>query len=171
MKPLLCILILIFAAGCSVIDDFLWSSPNSAASNIRFTTDDFDSVIFTAENAAQTGLSFEFNEPIVDTWTPTKEDVLALENDLLPYLEQELTPDHYAYRIIEDLPLYTRQYFGIVLTEGQPLIYANYFCNAENFDYWLEGNVMVMDGGECFFQVLYNPEDSSFLWLRVNGFA
>lgn len=169
MKSLMCILMLIFAAGCSVVEGFPW--PDSATSNIRFTTDDFDSVIFTAENTAQTGVSFEFNEPILDTWTPTEEDVLALEDSLLPYLEQEIAPDHYAYAILEDLPFYTRQYFGIVLTDSQPLIYANYVCSIENFDYWLEGNVMVMDGGECFFQVLYDPTRDTFLWLRINGMA
>jgi hypothetical protein len=58
----------------------------------------------------------------------------------------------------------------LTFEDGVPLIYTNFFC-VDEFDYWLESMVFVMDGGECFFQVLYDPAADSFSRLRVNGFA
>ena len=157
---------MLLISGCGVLDFFLGSS----IQNIRVTTDTTDGVIFTAANSEQTGLGFEFNESIIAYWTPTEADVAALEAGLSAFLESEIPPDHYNRRILERLDLYKRQYFGIIFEAGQPLIYANFFC-VDEFDYWLGAPVFVMDGGECFFQVVYNPATATFSSLRVNGFA
>lgn len=155
------------ASGCSALDFFRWLNP---ADNIRVTAGSIDGVIFTARNAAEVGLQYEFNETILDYWTPTEEQVVALEGGLVHYLEAQIAPDDYRYGFWEDLEFYRRQYFGITFEGGEPLIYANYFC-VEDFDYWLESFVMVMDGGDCFFQVLYDPAANTFSGLRVNGVA
>ena len=153
-------------SGCSLLDFFV-SEP---VENIRIVSDTRDGVIFTAANAEQVGLGYDFNEPIIDYWTPAEADVAALEAGLPAFLESEIPPDHYNRRILERLDLYKRQYFGITFEAGQPLMYANFFC-VDEFDYWLESYVMVMDGGECFFQVVYDPASDTFSRLSVNGFA
>ena len=153
-------------SGCSFLDFFV----SEQAENVRITTDTTDGVIFTAANSEQAGLGFDFNDPIIDYWTPTEADVAVLEASLPTFLESEIPPDHYNRRILERLDLYKRQYFGLTLQAGQPVIYANFFC-VDEFDYWLESLVFVMDGGECFFQVLYDPATDEFSRLRVNGFA
>lgn len=165
MKQILFVLILFMASGCSVPDMFF------GLPNIRVTTDTFDGVIFIADNAAATGLQFEFNDTIIEYWTPTKEQVMGLEAGLLPYLQEIINPEHYAFGILDNLPNIRRQYFGIGFDEGQRLIYAKYFCPSDSFDYWLTGNVAVMDGGECFFQFFYDPETGTFSDLRINGMA
>ena len=160
MKRLIFVLVLLVASGCSAFD-FL-NVPASTPS-IGITTDEFDSLIFTADSAALPGLEFGFNDPIVEYWTPTEEQVVELEAGVLDYLDEMIAPDHYGREILERLLYYRRQYFGIGFSEGEQLIYASYFCAEDSFDYWLESHVMVLDGGECFFQFFYD--------LRINGMA
>jgi hypothetical protein len=85
-------------------------------------------------------------------------------------LKATISPDQYAYGNFEHLEGYLRQYFGIMFQDGKPLIYANYFCEM-GFDNWLEAPVFVLDGGECFFQLLYNPAANTYFDLRINGYA
>lgn len=160
------VVVLAVASGCSLLDFFA----DSNAQNTHVITSMMDGVIFTAANSEKAGLGFDFNEPIIDYWTPTEADVAALEDSLPAFLESEIPPDHYNRRILDRLDLYKRQYFGITFEAGQPLIYANFFC-VDEFDYWLESPVFVMDGGECFFQVVYDPATDTFSRLSVNGFA
>jgi len=169
MKPLIFVLILLVASGCSAFEFLNVPAPMT---NIRITTDEFDGVIFTADNTANnTGLEFEFNDPIVEYWTPTEEQVLEIEAGVYDFLDEEIPAEHYGREILDRLPYYRRQYFGIGFSEGEQLIYASYFCPDDSFDYWLEGNVAVMDGGECFFQFFYDPETGTFSDLRINGMA
>jgi hypothetical protein len=171
MKRLLFVLILFVASGCSVFD-LLNATASVPTPNIRITTNDFDGVIFTADNTENhTGLVFEFNDPIVEYWTPTEEQVLALEAGVADFLDGEIPAEHYGRDILDRLSYYRRQYFGIGFSEGEQLIYASYFCPGDYFDYWLEGNVAVEDGGECFFQVFYDPKTGRYSELQINGMA
>lgn len=160
-------IVVMAVSGCSLLDFF---HDTAQADNIRIVSDTSDGVIFTADNAADSGVEFDFSESTIEYWTPSEVDVAALEAGLASFLEAEIAPDHYSRRILERLDLYKRQYFGITLDAGQPLIYANFFC-VDDFDYWLESYVFVMDGGECFFQLLYDPATAEFSRLRVNGMA
>jgi hypothetical protein len=165
--PLPLVILLFAVSGCSAFEFF---SVNLFPQNTRVTTDSFDGVIFEAENSAQAGLGYEFNDPIVDYWTPTEEQVMALEAALVPFLESEIAPDDYRYGFWDEIASYKRQYFGIAFEAEQPLIYANYFC-VDMFDQWLESYVLVMDGGDCFFQTIYDPATGTFSSLRINGEA
>lgn len=160
------LIVVMTVSGCSLLDFFY----TAQAENIRIVSDTRDGVIFTAANAKDSGVDFDFSESNIEYWTPTEADVAALEAGLPAFLESEIPPDHYNRRILERLDLYKRQYFGLTLEAGQPLIYANFFC-VDEFDYWLESYVLVLDGGECFFQVVYDPATESFSRLRVNGMA
>jgi hypothetical protein len=160
------VIVVMTVSSCSLLDFFY----TEQTENIRITTDTMDGVIFAGENAKDAGVEFDFSEPIIDYWTPTEADVAALEAGLVPFLESEIPQDHYNRRILERLDLYKRQYFGLTLQAGQPVIYANFFC-VDEFDYWLESLVFVMDGGECFFQLVYDPATAEFSRLRINGMA
>ncbi|MEO8611215.1 MAG: hypothetical protein ABI690_25185 [Chloroflexota bacterium] len=161
------VLALFMISGCSVLDFFAGTSANA---NTHITTGDYEGVIFTGANTAQAGLNYEFNDPIVSYWTPTEAQISELETGLVPFLKATLTPDNYAYGMIDKLDGYKRQYFGVTFADGQPLIYTNFFC-VNDFDNWQESLIFVMDGGECFFQVLYNPTNTTFSNLQINGFA
>ena len=66
------------------------------------------------------------------------------------------------------LPEYKRQYVGIVQNDKE-LILVNAFCTDE-FD-WQEEAVIVSDGGDCFFRVIYDPATGTFTDFEVNGEA
>ena len=110
-----------------------------------------------------------FGEPSNSFWTPIPGDVTLFEAGLVAFLQES----HSAYQdtapIVERLPDYTRQYFGIV-RNTEALIFANFFCDGEAHD-WLETAVVVMDGGNCYFQVIYNADTNTYLSLSVNGDA
>lgn len=149
-----------------------WAVSDESASteNTRVTSLFVDGIIFAEDNAAQMGLEFQFNDPIIDYWTPTEAQVLALEAGLGSFLVDALADHPVGATIYENTERYKRQYLGITFEEDKPLIYANFFCG-DSFDYWLEALVSVEDGGECFFQVMYDPETDTFSNLRVNGEA
>ncbi|MBZ0293184.1 MAG: hypothetical protein K8L99_11520 [Anaerolineae bacterium] len=168
MKRLMGVLMLalLTVTGCSIFDFLV----DTHVENAHITTSLYEGVIFTATNTEVAGMGYEFNDPIVEYWTPTGPQIETRESGLIDLLQAEITPDRYEYQILDDLAAYKRQYFGITFADGQHLIYTNFFC-VDEFDYWLASPVFVMDGGECFFQVLYNPATQTFSDLRINGYA
>jgi hypothetical protein len=107
---------------------------------------------------------------VTETWTPTAADVAQLEADLPAFLQgaqdEWLRTDPPIWERASD---YMRQYLGIVEDDTQ-LIYANFFCAADHDD-WRTTFVFVMDGGDCYFQLKYNPQTREFSAFSVNGEA
>jgi hypothetical protein len=100
-------------------------------------------------------------------WTPTVEQVLTLEEDLCIYVREKT---HYNRSTIGDLSRYKRQYLGIT-RNGMRKIYVNAFCD----DYWLKTKdwlydfILVLGGGDCYFQILYDPITNEFSDFVING--
>ncbi len=169
MKALLLgfgLLVMQLAAGCGSFD-FLPIDPDGE--NIPIYFGEAEGVIFFAQSAEISGVEHEFGDAIKGYWTPQQAQVRELEAGIVPFLEASTAPDHTQYGFWEDLDDYQRQFFGVTLDERQ-LIYANYFC-ADDFEHWRTSYVLVMDGGACFFQVLYDPAEGTFSELRINGVA
>jgi hypothetical protein len=130
--------------------------------------DDQNWVIFTEEQAEE----MELASWLVDSdgfWTPSVDDILNLEEKIVEYLSQNSS---YFYRqppVWERLHEYQRQYIGLE-RGGRKIIYGNYFCNSGGVD-WRQKLVIMIDGGECFFQVEYDVESGFFIKLLVNGEA
>lgn len=125
-------------------------------------------VIFTPE---QTAASLrEIGGNIADTWTPSTVAVAQLEAALPTFLQSAqndwLRPDP---PIWERVPEYKRQYLGIV-EAGEKIIYANFFCSSFD-ENWHEQLVIILDGGDCYFQLKYNPATDEFFGFSVNGEA
>ena len=123
-------------------------------------------VIFSAK---QTERELSYIAPqAIGAWTPTAAEVAKLEAALPAFLQNAkndwLRPDP---PIWEREPDTMRQYLGIV-EDGAEVIYANFFCNAHDDD-WHNELVMVMDGGDCYFQVKYDPGTDKFFDFSVNG--
>ena len=101
-------------------------------------------------------------------WTPGDADIAALEERLAAYLQTIIAPHS------PDLPQksanYNRQYIGFV-RDTQQLIYANFMCDTFDESSWKTGPIMVMDGGDCYFHVVYNPARQTFSDLQINGEA
>jgi hypothetical protein len=100
-----------------------------------------------------------------DYWTPTEADVRTLEAGLVAYLKAAPGAPSDLW---EKQATYLRQWAGI-LRDGRRYIYASFFC--AEFAGWQSRIVVVMDGGDCFFQVMYDVEQQTFTNLMVNGEA
>jgi hypothetical protein len=127
-------------------------------------TESFQGAIFPAEQVAASPYWPHNDEP----WTPSEEDILTLE-DQLPVFLQEYYPN-----LWQRLEAYTRQYWGTVTPDGNRAVYASFLCDAErmaSFIDWRTDPIEVMDGGDCYFQTLYDIEEDAFVWLVVNGEA
>jgi hypothetical protein len=128
-------------------------------------------VIFSEEQAQESGIGngFAEDETLV-YWTPSEEDVQALESELGTYLQEHADSfSGLGTPIWERLDEYNRQYIGITL-DGKQIIYANYFCDSVDLD-WRKEFVFVMDGGDCFFQFKYDVDSATLFDLQVNGNA
>jgi hypothetical protein len=130
-------------------------------------------IIFTAEQVREQGIGDWFiqNGQTAEYWTPTEENILALEDGLGSYLQQANSDrfDGQKAPIWERLDEYNRQYIGLTL-DGIRIIYANYFCDGVETD-WKNDFVFVLDGGDCYFQFKYDPDSAEFFDLQVNGSA
>jgi hypothetical protein len=153
--PLLLLIIALTLAACNLVI----TPPPSPQLNPN-------GVIFSAEQS-EANLDV-LGGNVSGTWTPAVADVAKLEAELPAFLQRAedpwLRPDP---PIWERVPDYMRQYLGIV-EEGEEIIYANFFCTINDMD-WHNEYVFVLDGGDCFFQVKYNPQSGEFFDLSVNG--
>jgi hypothetical protein len=73
-----------------------------------------------------------------------------------------------------DLPTYKRQYVPFVSATGEKEVWVNCFCTdgaSWKHDYWREDVVFVMDGGNCYFNVMINLTKGLCYDLMVNGHA
>jgi len=125
-------------------------------------TSDFDGVILPADMKA---FQREFPKG-VRYWTPAESDVLLAEKELIPFLSR--SGDTRVKEILSKIKTYKRQYVGVVIA-GHKYVYFNLFCVALN--YWTRREVVVFDGGTCFFNVRFSTESKAFSDLRVNGVA
>jgi hypothetical protein len=101
-------------------------------------------------------------------WTPLKSDVLAAEHELVPYLR--VSKDPQVREILAKIATYKRQYIGIALA-GHKQIYMNFFCDADTSDTWKNGQIEVMDGGSCYFNLRFAPDSKNFSRFQINGRA
>jgi hypothetical protein len=70
-----------------------------------------------------------------------------------------------------DLKRYYRQYIVVYNKRGEKEVWVNCFCNVQSLDNWREKAVIVMGGGNCFFNVRINLTRKSFSDFMVNGLA
>ena len=83
--------------------------------------------------------------------------------------ENEISKDHI---IDKNLNKYKRQYFGGVDENGRKYLLINCFWSErENSNGWLNGMVIVMDGGSYYWQIKYYIDTNELKNLMVNGYA
>jgi hypothetical protein len=146
--------------------DYAFGFQPSLASN-HIDADSYTGVIFPAEKTAE--FITWFGAPADSFWTPTEEDVANLEAGLVAFLQESNNEYNDTTNMVEALSEYTRQYFGLVQADEE-LIFANFFCETRRED-WEETAVVVLDGGDCYFQVIYNASANTFISLSINGEA
>jgi hypothetical protein len=90
----------------------------------------------------------------LETWEPATADVQAAEDALLE--EQGALAQF-------------RQYAGFV-EDGDRKVLINGFCDAFETN-WYRQVVIVMDGGDCFFQAVFNVDTGELERFSFNGNA
>jgi len=115
----------------------------------------------------------------------SNEDLMTIENILKVCINNynieqekqfnELNEKHPEYKLdknnfIIDLKNYRRQYFAIENINGEKEVWINCFCGLGN-DNWKTKLIMVIDGGNCYFNLKINLTRSTFYELMVNGDA
>lgn len=148
---------MIFAVGCS---SFSGDKPPALPENQYW-------VIFTQERAEEMGIA-PWLVKADDFWTPSADDILKLEEGLAEYLSRNSGAFSSQPPAWERLDEYRRQYLGYEIG-GKKIIYGNFFCSQE--DQWRGELILVMDGGDCYFQVEYDVASREFIKLLVNGEA
>ena len=98
-------------------------------------------------------------------WSPSPTVIAKAESSI----SQIATLSSNYPRVHIDHPdAYFRQYVPI-RRAGHRLLYVNGFCEAPS--YWRTQLVIVMDGGTCYWQALYDPATDRYSSLTINGRA
>jgi len=103
----------------------------------------------------------------VENWEPTLGDINDLEANLSQITAlSNKEPD--ANRHIDDPSQYFRQYLAVAVN-GKKTIFVNALCSVEPGDSWRKHLIVVMDGGKCYWNAVYDPATQKFSDLVVNG--
>jgi hypothetical protein len=100
----------------------------------------------------------------VTSWTPQTEDVLRAEAGLAKFLAGA------APSLAVKYSRYLRQYTGFV-TDGRKKILMNFLCWDSTSPGWRCSPVEVLDGGDCYFRVVWDVTTGEYEGLQVNGNA
>ena len=129
----------------------------------------------------------EKSEYLLSNSTPTELTAVEIQqvNDLLSKAVAEqnqaeekdfqqtvkMFPDAAQHRgnYFIDLTRYKRQFIAVINTKGEKVVWVNCFCHAELN--WRKEEIVVYDGGNCYFNVKINLTKASWYEMMVNGEA
>ncbi|MDN3594179.1 hypothetical protein [Zunongwangia endophytica] len=69
-----------------------------------------------------------------------------------------------------NLKKFKRQYLPIINDKGEKVIWINFFCKDEN-PIPKDRIIMMLDGGNCFFNIKINLTKNTYYDLQINGYA
>lgn len=101
-----------------------------------------------------------YDGPAEGYWSPSVEQALAVGKSLSAYVEKKHS------KISERLHSYRYQLVGY-LKGGRRLMFVNAFCQTHGD--WKTSPIMVDDGGDCYFQLTYDPATQQISRFQVNG--
>lgn len=122
-------------------------------------------VVFTAEETEQMTLRSSVPALTGPFWTPSTEQVLAMEKRLPSYLYS--MEGRSQINLKRNLILYKRQYFGITASDAR-VILVNFFSEQywKYNDDWMRRFVeATFFRGDNFFRIKYDPQSGQFIDL------
>lgn len=66
---------------------------------------------------------------------------------------------------------FKRQYVSVINDKGQKEIWINFFCDDWESENWKSDIMVVLDGGNCYFNLKVNLETKTYSDLSINGYA
>ena len=153
-------LIAIFVSFIAVAQTYIEYTP--------VNIDGIEGVIVPAEAGFYMPISEE-DDNVSGYWTIENIDLLAIENKFENHLKSNLNNP-----LWQKFRAYKRQYVGIVV-EDKKRIFINFFCDPFEFPdsdvSWKNQPLVILDGGDCYFQVQYDLNSKEFMHLYINGEA
>jgi hypothetical protein len=108
-------------------------------------------------------------KPSLDNWEPTVADINDLEASL-PQIAALSNKEASTYQRIDDPYQYFRQYLAVAVN-GKKTIFVNALCIIDPGEDWRKHLIIVMDGGKCFWNAIYDTSTRTFSNLAINGRA
>jgi hypothetical protein len=157
-------------AGRWLIDEIrVVTIPDSMTTWTPVRGEGYEGVIVPEERVHEL-TDFYIGEPIEGAWTPTADDIAALERNLPSYEQTvESTIRGISGDFIQLLPTYKRQYAGFIQGDRKKIL-VNASCEGDDLN-WRTQPLIVMDGSDCFFRVVYDPAAGSYSNFEINGVA
>ena len=123
------------------------------------------------ENARQTELSINDLIIIEDILTGCISEYNTKQKQLFKELksnnlESNLDIKHF----IIDLERYKRQYMAVINDKGEKEVWINCFCDSWGKN-WREEQIIIKDGGNCYFNLKINIRKKKYYDFMVNGYA
>jgi hypothetical protein len=90
--------------------------------------------------------------------------------------EYDVENDDFIREMAPHLAKYKRQYIGLII-RGKKVLLMSYFYDPASWSdptylgYWKHRWVSVLDGGDCFWEVIYDPATGAFSDWECNGEA
>lgn len=132
-------------------------------------------VLDSSEAAAAVKQCSRWAPEIEGSWNPTKEDVAKLEANLRKISALKADSCCALRASIEHPEKFIRQYVGIIVG-GRKLVYVNAFFPEDNLlqskpgrPDWRKVALIICDGGEYFWGVIFDPCTATFSGLAMNG--
>ncbi|MBK7884260.1 MAG: hypothetical protein IPJ81_11040 [Chitinophagaceae bacterium] len=72
---------------------------------------------------------------------------------------------------IIDIKKYYSHYVPVINEKGEKEVWINCFCDRSYYNDWKKEILVVMDGGNCHFNVIINLTTKTYYKLKVNGNA
>jgi hypothetical protein len=166
MKTLLSILFLLCAINLPA--QKIIKTENVTDKSIHVFGDSFEGVIFTDKYEFRLGIAKSNGK----NFTPTENDILLVEKLLRKNLDTVKSFDNQNKLIKRKLKHYWRQYFGYINEKGERIIAINGLW--KNLDFtpnWLKNIVIVLDGGDDYWQIKINLDKLELFEFDVNGVA
>lgn len=111
--------------------------------------------------------------PKLKRFMPDEIEIAKMEAELFQNIDTILQKQGEAYNtegIADHLAVYRRQYFGFYNKKGEKIIYVNLAKVNDLWGYECQ-ELIVLDGGNSFWQICYHVKAKRFFSLSVNGDA
>jgi hypothetical protein len=168
-RPLVALLAPLAAACTPAPNSTEPGSPDAPSAGTSVFAAD-SAVVFAGDKALELAepCSRAAPSPIDGTWTPTEDQIAALEPALSRYVTERLRADWPNDAISAEN--YLRQYGGLIIN-GRRVIVINGFQQsaAGDLDTWRSFPMVICDGGPIMFGAEYDPETREFQNFAFNG--
>ncbi len=102
----------------------------------------------------------------------TESEMEASKYIAIRYINTKVNISKNRLKLKSEYEVYTKQYVGYTDEKGKDFIYINGFCNVvEDFESLKRNLFIVLDGGNCYFQMKIDLKTGECVDFSINGVA